>query len=319
MPVDMFGRRARFPLPGLAPALAALVLAGPAAAGPPPQFAAIMDQVFGRGAWRMTGGYRTPERENQLRAEGAKTVAPGRLSRHSLGSPQAPGAYDLVVDGMSPYEAAARLRRAGAPFARYQPKGAHGTQGPHLHLEPYSFDLAWSGPGPASPSAGAAMGGLPVVLTGYRRSAPPTLQTYDDEPDAPEDVGSPEAQALAVLRRRAMEDDPQAQLALGRALAEGGSVARDLRAARSWLDLAATNGKATPEIAQAAAAALGQVTEGLAIDSELRARRDMRSAGRSACKPETSRVGGLRVETLDGGCPKPVDGRRPAVVLLSGR
>src|SRR5687767_233881 len=98
-----------------------------------------MDNVFGRGAWRMTGGYRTPEREDELRAQGAMTVRPGGLSRHSLGRPGAPGAYDLVVNGMSPSEAASRLRAAGAPFARYQPKGAHGTQGPHLHVEPYGF------------------------------------------------------------------------------------------------------------------------------------------------------------------------------------
>jgi hypothetical protein len=100
------------------------------------RLSSVMDGVFGRGAWRVTGGYRTPERENQLRAEGAMTVRPGGTSRHSLGRPGAPGAYDVVVNGMSPYEAAERLRRAGAPFARYHPKGAHGSQGPHLHLEP---------------------------------------------------------------------------------------------------------------------------------------------------------------------------------------
>ncbi|HEY0648962.1 hypothetical protein [Phenylobacterium sp.] len=103
------------------------------------RLSSVMDGVFGRGAWRMTGGYRTPERENQLRAQGAKTVRPGGTSRHSLGRPGAPGAYDVVVDGMSPAAAAERLRRAGAPFARYQPKGAHGNQGPHLHLEPYGY------------------------------------------------------------------------------------------------------------------------------------------------------------------------------------
>ncbi|TBR22245.1 hypothetical protein EPO15_08425, partial [bacterium] len=124
--------RARAVLAGLALSL----LAGAASAEEmtDSRLSSVLDGVFGRGAWRMTGGYRTPERENQLRAQGAMTVRPGGTSRHSLGRPGAPGAYDVVVDGMSPADAAERLRRAGAPFARYQPKGAHGSQGPHLHL-----------------------------------------------------------------------------------------------------------------------------------------------------------------------------------------
>jgi hypothetical protein len=127
--------RARAALAGIA--LSLLAGAAPAEEMTDARLSSVLDGVFGRGAWRMTGGYRTPERENQLRAQGAMTVRPGGTSRHSLGRPGAPGAYDVVVDGMSPAAAAERLRRAGAPFARYQPKGAHGTQGPHLHLEPY--------------------------------------------------------------------------------------------------------------------------------------------------------------------------------------
>ncbi|MDB5465066.1 MAG: hypothetical protein JWP23_3455, partial [Phenylobacterium sp.] len=34
-------------------------------------FSLVMDSVFGAGRWRETGGYRTPERENELRAQGA--------------------------------------------------------------------------------------------------------------------------------------------------------------------------------------------------------------------------------------------------------
>lgn len=126
----------------LAAGIALSLLAGAAPAAEEmtdARLSSVMNEVFGRGAWRMTGGYRTTERENQLRAQGAKTVRPGGTSRHSLGRPGAPGAYDVVVDGVSPAEAAARLRRAGAPFARYHPKGAHGSQGPHLHLEPYGY------------------------------------------------------------------------------------------------------------------------------------------------------------------------------------
>lgn len=325
MPLAMSARRARFPLPGLALALAALVLAGPAAAGPPPQFAAIMDQVFGRGAWRMTGGYRTPERENQLRAEGAKTVAPGRLSRHSLGSPQAPGAYDLVVDGMSPYEAAARLRRAGAPFARYQPKGAHGTQGPHLHLEPYSFDLAAAGPlHPSARGPAADAFGLPVVLTGFRRPAPPVpaMAPDPDEPDDAPAADTPEARELVALRIRAMDDRAEAQLALGRAYAEGAKTTRDLAAARAWLELAAGNPRATSEIAQTAAAELREVSERLEIDQALAQRRAARRAAAAApawgspgrCPAETS----VTIVALAPKCLPPPARPRAAVVLMSG-
>lgn len=107
---------------------------------PQARLCAIMNGVFGAGKWRETGGYRTPERENQLRAEGAETVAAGMLSRHSLGTAEAPGAYDVVVDGLSPEDAAARLRRSGVAFKRLFPEDAHGSQGPHLHIEPYLGD-----------------------------------------------------------------------------------------------------------------------------------------------------------------------------------
>ncbi len=128
------------------------------------RFAAIMNDVFGAGAWRMTGGYRTPAREDQLRAEGAMTVRPGGISRHSMGHHGAPGAFDLVVNGMNPFTAAQRLREAGAPFARYQLKGAHGTQGPHLHLEPHGFAPA------GQPRFEVASASKPVVQEGRSRS-----------------------------------------------------------------------------------------------------------------------------------------------------
>ena len=95
-----------------------------------------MDKVFGAGNWRETSGYRPPAKEDQLRAEGAGTVAPGMLSRHSLGSPRAPGAYDVVVTHMSITDAASRLLGSGVRFRRVFPEGAHGDQGPHLHVEP---------------------------------------------------------------------------------------------------------------------------------------------------------------------------------------
>lgn len=98
-------------------------------------FEATMDRVFGSGRWRQTSGYRTQAQENALRRQGAGTVAPGHISYHSIGAPDAPRAYDAVVDNMSAASAAAKLKRAGGGFVRVVAEGAHGRQGPHLHIE----------------------------------------------------------------------------------------------------------------------------------------------------------------------------------------
>ena len=229
------------------------LLAGPALAQgmTEAKFASYMDGVFGRGAWRMTGGYRTPEREDQLRAQGAMTVRPGGLSRHSLGRPGAPGAFDLVVDGMSPAAAAERLRRAGAPFARYQPKGTHGTQGPHLHLEPYGFG-APSGPrfqmasSSRSPKVQAEPGRSLAVTIHMPAPSAGSLAAARDE--------------LSRLRAGAMQHNAEAQLELGRAYSLGYIVPRDFEEAQSWLAAAADNADAAPETHAEAEAALAEVT-----------------------------------------------------------
>lgn len=237
----------------LAGALISL-LAGPALAQgmTEAKFAAYMDTVFGRGAWRMTGGYRTPEREDQLRAQGAMTVRPGGLSRHSLGRPGAPGAFDLVVDGMSPGEAAERLRRADAPFARYQPKGAHGTQGPHLHLEPYGF-----GPAPGSqPRFQMVSSGAPKDPAEARRPTAVTISM----PSSSAGRLAAVRDELDRLRASALRHDAEAQLELGQAYAQGYIVARDFAEAQSWLAAAADNADAEPETQAQALAALAQVT-----------------------------------------------------------
>lgn len=201
------------------------------------KFAQVMNTVFGPGAWRMTGGYRTPAREDELRAQGAMTVRPGGLSRHSQGRPGAPGAFDLVVDGMSPSDAAERLRRAGAPFARYQPKGAHGSQGPHLHLEPYGF-----GPVQASqprfqtvsaPKAPASDGRARAVTITMPTPSAGSLAAARDE--------------LSRLRAGALHGNAQAQIELGQALALGYIVTLDFPEAQLWLARAAQNPHADPE------------------------------------------------------------------------
>lgn len=215
------------------------------------RFAAIMNDVFGAGAWRMTGGYRTPEREDQLRAQGAMTVRPGGLSRHSLGRPGAPGAFDLVVDGMSPAEAANRLRLAGAPFARYQPKGAHGTQGPHLHLEPYGFGAPANGPrfqvASSSPAKATETDGRARAVT-IVMPGPSTGSLVAARGE------------LSRLRASASQGRVEAQVELGQAYALGYIVTRDFREAQSWLALAAENPAADSETQAAAKALLAEVT-----------------------------------------------------------
>jgi hypothetical protein len=96
----------------------------------------IMDGAFGAGKWRETSGYRSIAAENKLRAAGALTVPAGVVSHHSMGTPDAPGAFDVVVSGLTPAAAAEKLRQTGAPVRRLFPEGAHGNQGPHLHVEP---------------------------------------------------------------------------------------------------------------------------------------------------------------------------------------
>ena len=200
------------------------------------ELAQVMNAVFGKGAWRMTGGYRTPEREDQLRAEGAMTVRPGGVSRHSLGQPGAPGAYDLVVDGMSPFEAAERLRRAGAPFARYQPKGAHGTQGPHLHVEPHGF-----GPTPAA-APRVHKASAPDAKSDEGRARAVTVAM----PAATAASRAVARQEFARIRALADQNRPEAQLELGRAYLIGYAVPRDFGEAYAWLAAAADNPDARP-------------------------------------------------------------------------
>ena len=101
-------------------------------------FHAVMDGAFGAGNWRETSGYRSPEREDELRREGAGTVPAGAISHHSMGTRGAPGAYDVVVSGMSSAQAAEKLKGSPA-VARVVAERAHGEQGPHLHIEPAAY------------------------------------------------------------------------------------------------------------------------------------------------------------------------------------
>jgi hypothetical protein len=94
-----------------------------------------LDGVLGPGTWRETSGYRSQAHEDELRRQGAGTVPVGVVSRHSTGTRDAPGAYDIVVRGMTQQRAASLLRSSNAGFSRVVSENAHGLQGPHLHLE----------------------------------------------------------------------------------------------------------------------------------------------------------------------------------------
>jgi hypothetical protein len=131
-------------------------VAKPAANGE--DFEATMDRTFGAGRWRKTSGYRTQAQENALRRQGAGTVAPGRISRHSIGDVDAPSAYDAVVDRMTLASAAEKLKRAGGPVARVVAERAHGRQGPHLHIELATDAQPSSAPEAAAGTAKARRG-----------------------------------------------------------------------------------------------------------------------------------------------------------------
>jgi len=217
-------------------------------------FTSLMNSTFGVGNWRQTGGYRTPARENQLRAEGAMTVPEGVLSRHSMGHAGAPGAYDLVVNGLTPSEAAARLFASRGQFRRLLPEGAHGTQGSHLHLEPLA-------PG-----------------SGRGRARSPGLEWL---------VAAPTPTELAVtrLRQAALAGDAAAQLALAQAYEQGQGAPKDLVAAYVWADQASDS--ADPEARRLAIRQLAALAGRMRPEDRRRAQLFAQREGAGACARET--------------------------------
>jgi TPR repeat protein len=189
---------------------------------PHARFAVLMDSVFGPKSWRETGGFRTAKRENELRALGALTVPQGARSAHSLGKPEAPGAYDLVVERLSPEQAARKLRASKAPLKVIFAEAAHGSEGPHLHVEPYSVSFD---------------GGL------SRR-----------KPEAV-DVSKVE-EAGNWLRTAAAQGHPGAQLWMGRLYVRPGAPAAELALANLWFTRAASNPQADTGTRKEAADAL---------------------------------------------------------------
>jgi hypothetical protein len=227
---------------GAAGGLLALPLAAAAGEMPQAAFAHLMNTAFGPGKWRETGGYRTREREDQLRAQGALTVRPGAVSRHSVGRPGAPGAYDVVVPGMSPGEAAAVLRRSGLHVGRLLPESAHGSQGPHLHIEPV----------PGAGSAAAA--------------SRPTIAWTVVEP-------TPAEAAANRLHEAAAEGDAASQLQLAEIDAQGRGVPRDLRGAYFWAAQASANSGADTATRSAAGRLLETLSRTMSREDVADARR----------------------------------------------
>jgi TPR repeat protein len=203
----------------------------PTAPGSSSGFRAEMDGVFGAGRWRETGGYRTQARENELRAEGALTVLVGELSSHSLGTPNAPGAYDIVVDGLSPDAAADRLRHSGMAFRRLFPEGLHGTQGPHLHVEPYLTGFA-------SHSTPASLGGAALLNASF------SVASIGDPPASPAGQTAAENYDAAAtwFRRAAAQGQAGAAFNLGLMFEEGTGVPKDRSVAAHWYQTAANQG-----------------------------------------------------------------------------
>lgn len=111
-------------------------------------FHALMDKTFGAGKWHETSGFRTPAEEDALRAQGAGTVPKGKLSHHSLGTEDQPGARDIVVDGLNPRQVARKLSATGADFVHFFPEAQKAKQGAHLHVDfnpgdPSKVDDQW--------------------------------------------------------------------------------------------------------------------------------------------------------------------------------
>lgn len=86
-------------------------------------FRTRMDSAYGPGKWQETSGYRDPAHN--------RAVGGVPTSRHMQGTPDAPGAHDIVVSGQDPATAARRLPKGYKGL----PEGQIGAQGPHLHVD----------------------------------------------------------------------------------------------------------------------------------------------------------------------------------------
>ena len=82
------------------------------------EFSEYADKAFGKGNWKPTSEYRSPKHNAE--------VGGVAHSHHMMGDPKAPGAYDIVVPGMSAAQVGSALRKAGW-------KGSDYPESDHLH------------------------------------------------------------------------------------------------------------------------------------------------------------------------------------------
>lgn len=102
------------------------------------EVAGLLDKTFGKGKWTLTSGFRPESREDVLRRQGAGTVPKSAISSHSLGTEDRPGAWDVVVPGMSASQVAQKLQSvrtaSGDRLTADFPEGQHGAEGAHVHF-----------------------------------------------------------------------------------------------------------------------------------------------------------------------------------------
>lgn len=212
------------------------------------EVAKYLDDKFGKGKWRFTSGYRSQGSEDRLRGEGAGTVPEGKISAHSKGTYEAPGAEDIVVDGKSADEVKGALK--DGPFTKVIAEGREGPEGPHIHVEP----------APPLP-AGYALVDDPAVST---PAATPALPAgYTLVPDAPPPAArtSPLAAARAAEGVKEMTAPEHPHLAqFGSGIAEGAvgtpQMARDV-AMPSPVGMLQSAGAASDQIAGLIHSAMG--------------------------------------------------------------
>jgi TPR repeat protein len=137
-------------------------------------------------------------------------------------------------------------------FRRLLPEGAHGTQGPHLHVEPQGAGAASPGVRPAGPA--------------WTVAAP-----------------TPAEAAVTRLRQAAVAGDVGAQLALADVYEQGRAAPKDLVAAYVWAATASENGRASPAERGTAAQHLAALRAKMAAADVRRAHQFSQARDASAC------------------------------------
>lgn len=180
-------------------------------------FRSTMDQTYGSGKWRETGGYRDAARNAQ--------VGGVPNSNHKKGTPDAPGAHDIVVEGEDPATAASKL----PPWFHYVPEGRIGDQGPHVHVDAARAPAeppwaAYKAPAPAASSGSPAKPVDPAALRrgvlqigqGGAPVAPAVGPGQKMQPKPAQQAAAPTKPFMGSIGRRSGEGLEQLGSGLGR-------------------------------------------------------------------------------------------------------